>query len=278
MLARYWSLIGLCLALASGPVFGQEQAKPNPPTSTKSGGTESSLPPFPIVIVQTGDDAANQQKREQQADAHDAADLIAQQQAASAAIRSATATEGQLQPIWASVILSAIAAIISVGALILGFVTQRSINKTSRAELRAYVNVSEMDIEIVDRAPEVTVRFQNTGQTPARNVRIHIGITPIEPTDDLMIEEDEPHSTRDLGAGQVTEMTVVWQGFADDLKARRLTGDEKSWFHGVVSYRDVFDDQQFTWFKSKLTTEESVSGSGQFAVTVMATQDGNHST
>jgi hypothetical protein len=277
MPSRYWSILGLCLALASGEVWGQEQDYPNPSSQAEPGYGESFRAPFPVVIVQSDDDASKEQEGETKSDAHEAADLLAQQQAALAAERAAIAAERQLDPIWWSVLLSGVAAIVSVGALVLGFSTQWTIIRTSRAELRAYVSVRDFTVTVgEDKCPEITVNFKNTGNTPAYNLRSRVVLSTIDPPFATTIDESEPYSMFDLGADQGVRSTARWLEFGELFRQRKIDNNVKAWLHGVAAYRDVFGIQRHTWFKADLTVE--MKDSWRFAIHVTTSKDGNRIT
>jgi hypothetical protein len=181
MLSRYWGVVCVCLVLA-GPVNGQEASEQHQSNAAASSERQESRAPFPIVIVQPEDQAARDTSREQQADKHDAADLLAQQQAASAGAVAANAANEQVPPVWAGAILSGIAAVVSVIALLYSIQVAGRADKTSRAELRPYIALIPKHCFNFDtgRPFHVAIEARNAGTTPAKYVRFAARLILIE--------------------------------------------------------------------------------------------------
>lgn len=265
MLRGNWRLICVCLALASSPVFGQEQPEPNPSEQRSESGGETSRPPFPIVIIQPDDEAAHEQEREAKSDAHEAADLVAQQNAAAAAERSATATEWQIGPIWASVILSAAAAILSALALGTGIWTQRTVDRTTRAELRAYVALDKIDFRL-DRATYTfvaTLTFKNSGVTPAYEVLTACACKtePFPASDRWATELPDIGNSRGPIPPSATRIVNIVGGpnspvrlAEHEVRAIFETAHIGLWIYGRIDYIDAFHRPQWNTFRLYLDT------------------------
>ncbi|RVD30183.1 hypothetical protein [Mesorhizobium sp. M4B.F.Ca.ET.017.02.2.1] len=188
----------IALLLATSTAYAQDNAGvtekgPTPQKAenrqadqSNSGTSQFSVP---VRIVEDPQEAQRARDREDQSDKHDAEDLKAQNRAADAADRSATATEWQEYLAWWQLVLSGVGVVALVITIIY---TVRATNaavrsaesaekaiadtrEMSQRQLRAYAFVDQKRSVIT--LPKVgimlgwTVRIGVIGQTPAYNMR-----------------------------------------------------------------------------------------------------------
>jgi len=281
MPARHWSVVCICLALASSPVFGQSQAQPNPSGQADSSKAETSHAPFPVVIVEPSEDAARQESEQQKADTHDAADLLAQQEAASAAERSAIAAEGQLQPVWWQVYLGSAGALFGLIALIFSIYATISTVRTSRHGLRAYLQTEiVIDAELLPEWVIMGVNIKNVGQTPAYHITVRGRVTVYESAPEQLIIIEDPRrevefirqlevparTLGDLSLGAGVSMKQGWgkHRLADGQANALIAGNALIYFTGKVIYFDIFERRHTTYFCHKYRFDPDTGLTGDY--------------
>jgi len=258
MLRGNWRLISLCLALASDPVFGQENAsgvpseapsvEENQPRQPNGGAGAPSYPPIRIVIEDTSEAASHAEERERSADEHEASDLSAQWTAAEGAQRAAASAERQEIPAWVQFTLAIMGTILAVIALVFSVLTARRAERTTRAQLRAYVAAESATIEWDKATPSMVVRFSNTGQTPSQTVFVSNGIS-VKRTNELPFGSLDDGGAYDaigaIGANTSDAMHQVDQlDFRDKFDRFMRSNDAGAAFtvSGCVRYSTIFGE------------------------------------
>lgn len=149
-----------------------------------------------------------------------------------------------------------------------------------RAQMRAYVNAHDLLFEFPgDRdfsvPPKISITISNTGQTPARRLRMKMGWHNFNAEELMRVDHSADHSVQELGANHfIVERIPCWD-FKHDVMLGHLVGDAVSFVQGVIEYADVFGEEHQTWFRAK------ISGSYREAVPKLfsqQTRDGNQST
>ena len=156
----------------------------------------------------------------------------------------------------------------------------RLAQELGRAQMRAYVNAHELHFEFPGDGdfsvpPKISIKISNTGQTPARRLRMKMGWQNFSAEELLRVDHSSDYSVQELGADHsVVEDIPCWD-FKHDVMLGHLVGGETSFVQGVIEYVDVFGEDHQTWFRAK------VSGSYHRAVPILyaeKTRDGNLST
>jgi hypothetical protein len=121
-------------------------------------------------------------------------------------------------------------------------------NETSRAILRARIDISESNIERVSLglSPEVYGKIKNSGQSPAINARVKYSIAIQDyPLKSELTAGDAlgPPSTSDIGAGVETQFSMKLNAILDQPRITALqTKTHAIYFFGQVDYSDIFGD------------------------------------
>lgn len=209
----------------------------------------------PVRILEDPIEAERAKAREERSDKHDADDLKAQQQSATAAERAATAGEWQ---VIAALAGTGLAFLGTIGLLYTLKLTRDSlkINRdglnlakdTAEKELRAYVSVGIIKIS-ARPAPKdeiiIGVRLKNHGKTPATEVKITMGIVVL-PYPLASISDNLIPSPTSSAAVIFPEANVLFNGgstarFSDLREQERGGGDGKRIYIIVtVIYHDGF--------------------------------------
>lgn len=208
--------------------------------------------PTPVTIVETPEQAAHAQEREANADEHEAADLQAQRDAANGAQRAAATAERQEIPTF---VLAIIGTVVAVIALAFSVRTSNRNDKTTRAQLRAYVSVKVAGIHPVMNeqgsaiASDFVVTWVNAGATPTRRSRqaINLCIAGVSQTNGPEAEgfpdnTESKASTFMLGPGQTIDMRTS----LTDVLPLIASGTHKAWVWSWVEYLDVFGGKRRT--------------------------------
>jgi hypothetical protein len=255
----------------------------NQPAKTGDGVKSSDPTPFPVVIVESPEQADHASKRESNSDDHETADLQAQRDAADGAQRAAASAERQEIPAWVQILLAVLGTIIATVAVVSSITTALRQDNTARKQLRAYLTVENISAEPdAENFPIGKVTLKNTGQTPAKKVRFKLGFpnNGAEPHELLMIENTMTASVRDVGSGGEYVISQRWNTFHGPYRDSILSGEQTGWLHGVVEYRDVYDEIRYTWFKFGIGRNHNIApdADGNVALFIYITPDLNEST
>jgi hypothetical protein len=155
---------------------------------------------------------------------------------------------------------------IAAFTVILGFATAalylatrdlvRGAELTAKRQLRAYVVVHVRDFDwprSEDGAVLITLELKNTGQTPAHDLRsitrTNIFDYPFRPEFDFSLKTGEGPSVGLIGPGQCTGIESMSDALTkDDWIILKWDKTKRLCTYGTVTYRDVFDDPQWTHF------------------------------
>jgi hypothetical protein len=157
----------------------------------------------------------------------------------------------------------------------------RSAERTSERQLRAYIDAGRgtmRDFEI-GKIPTVKVRFKNTGQTPARNLRINtnvifLPINRFKETLDMPLEEDGG-SNGTLGAGGRIVIDLDLGGALTAEHFRYISEYQAAiYVFGLIRYNDVSGRERQSRFQLEFTSVSLRNQNNR----LQTCAHGNHST
>jgi len=268
------AIVGLvigAIALTASTKPPNAERVPNPGPSVKKHGSceacTSKKPtndsPLPVRIIESPDDTARAQEREAKSDKHDAEDLKAQQDAANAAQRAAASAEREEVPAIVQIILASFGTVIALIALITSIWTTIRADRTSRAELRAYVSGEPNFIVAFDATNFSGGRFaiKNVGQTPALKVRsratVEIFPEPLPPNYAFpeITNPFFPAGTVFPGSdftGTVRATRLFTQNEIDAVRAFQAS----PYIYGTIEYIDIFGTPHETRFSRRAVGDQ----------------------
>jgi hypothetical protein len=176
-----------------------------------------------------------------------------------------SADQSMARAAWAGVVVGVV-TIVFLGFTLAytGIATQISLLSVQQAQLlgqsqvRAYIGAHDITFAFpkgadFTEAPEIRIKLTNTGQTPARRVRIRMGWQNFQPRELIQIIDSERYSVQELGAGQTIVERIPCGHFREDILMDHVVGAASSFVQGVIEYRDVFDSTHSTWFRALIT-------------------------
>lgn len=127
-----------------------------------------------------------------------------------------------------------------------------------QAQVRAYVSAHDLQFKFPNGAdftepPEIFISISNTGQTPARNLRMKMGWQNWYPRGLIRVDTLAPYSVQELGAGQSIQERIPCWDFKEDVLLDHVVGARSSIIRGVIEYTDVFGRDYQTWFRMKIS-------------------------
>lgn len=191
---------------------------------------------------------------------------------------------------WAGVIVGAVTIVfLGLTLALTGRSTRIALLATQQAlllgrkEMRAYVSITGLTITVVGwgtdrffyRPPKIEVGLKNTGQTPAKSMRMLLGWQNHPPEPFPKLNRLTLHSAYDIGAGITIEENVPCDDFVENALAAAVHGDMPSWAFGVVEYEDVFGDTWRTYFQREIRFKPTGK---DLTVSVIVPGAGNSST
>lgn len=240
--------------------FAQQPEPHREPTTTERGTTGSDIDPSPqaglAAIADTIDRTARQPEANEERRAE--ADLEAQQQMARWAAAVGIFTGVQVLVGIAGVV--AVLMTLNQGKIALN--KAKEANEIARAsaekQLRAYVVASKLYMSGVapDNSPTFHYTLKNTGQTPARSIRVRIAIQAGPKDAKIKFPFGVPLQKFDLGAASETDQRTVWHDGSNVMPtltasdfAEFVRGDWTFTIAAYVSYQDVFGRTRRTIFR-----------------------------
>jgi hypothetical protein len=197
---RYWlTAIAFGLIVLAGSGQAQEETQGGQGQATQQQNPAQTLPlPFPVEIIE--DEAATEarQRREEEASQREIDDLAAQQGMAQSTEAMNAATQDMRQYALYSTILVGVGTGLLVVTLLLTWQANRAAVAAVEAtrefghlQSRAYLSVKDGFLDLLPEAEgstiEVLIHVQNTGVTPANNIRVRLSAAtkpgPIELVD-----------------------------------------------------------------------------------------------
>lgn len=122
-------------------------------------------------------------------------------------------------------------------------------------EIRAYVGVVYPEVKIDGDRLIAMIEYQNSGQTPARDVQVRISANIYDGAPNW----EEPGNPRDEWKGGVLMPSVTWQRYCpikESLDDRNVLEKEllsehgkKIWVWGIIAFTDIFHDRWETMFR-----------------------------
>lgn len=260
------------------------QEQPN--WSADDTNSELAIPPFPVVIIESPQDAKDRRDREQKSDQHEADDLAAQRKAADAADSGAATAERQIIPTWIQTgvaIIGTIALLITISynikatnaAIRSADLAEKSIAVTrdiGERQVRAYLDVTRMRVFGVEDSGNAKACFfiKNSGATPAKNVRIKSRLIWLESANDKLPRKakSKNFSQRTVASGETFRTTLINPGKID-LDALRAISQGSIFLVLIVSitYEDVFRKTRRSIARGYAAKECAITGKGQFVAT-----------
>jgi hypothetical protein len=264
MSVRTWLFVVAVGLVAALPVVAQNPeckgaSCPTPSeeedSDKKAEGDENNQSGFaiPFRLESSPDDAERAKESEQETRKHDAADLVAQQRAATAAEESARASKWQ---VW----LGAAGAIGLIASLIFSALgvryaakgnanTIKAINQeqaNAQRQIRAYVGISTAGVYGVeaDGLPIFHIELKNFGATPAKSLRLIYQIGLINgDVERFRIRFPKPTNLAraDLGPGAITNVKQSLPYPISAEEVRLIGSGHKRFVIGIVlCFTDVF--------------------------------------
>ena len=209
--------------------------------------------PLKPATRKQGVDAAKYQPRCDEPKSREEADVCAQ-------LRVAAAAEDQvgISKYGLGLLLATLGA--TAAAAIFTGLTWRTMEKTAKRQLRAYVSASPFQINRLDTTTESRVFFdmRNFGQTPAYKVahssRFEIFDYPLPPNFHFPgLEWDNYPSLSTIHPGEAAKThsgvaTSKTPLSASDIGVARVGKSKRLYAYGVIKYVDVFDKPRETKF------------------------------
>lgn len=178
-----------------------------------------------------------------------------------------------------TVLVGALGLVISVGGL---FMLWQSLNQTRQAisndreighaQIRAYVSVFDFETIVTDDPRPViktTIVFKNTGQTPAKKLRVNAdwaaGETPFDETlHPHRVEKFDGRGAVSSGATFFANLNTEKGNFRRALGGgdieKVISGEWKFWVFGVIEYVDVFNEPRKTRFRYEIMIHGTQAG------------------
>ncbi|MES0158320.1 MULTISPECIES: hypothetical protein [unclassified Mesorhizobium] len=237
----------------------QQESKGGKANDTQPSANEPSIP---VRIIESPEETQRTRDREATSDKHESDDLKAQQEAAQAAGRSATAADRQVNAAWWQVgvgIAGIIAILVTIGFTIRATnaavrsadLAEKAIadaREMGEAQTRAYLGVSSVEariemISVLGDAPAsfltIKVNVINGGVTPARNVVCIGGITTIvKKTETVIASETKARNEDFLPSKEYCALGHSVE-FGDEELARFKRRDFVIGVHGRITYDPV---------------------------------------
>lgn len=120
----------------------------------------------------------------------------------------------------------------------------------------------------------IEIKFKNSGQTPASNVRYASSDAVCKPSELVLKRFDDEHlfSRGDMAPGQEVSTTIYPEVTPDNLEVI-LKESETYFCYGVLRYKDVFGYERRTVFRLQAYVID-----GAFKDTMLVSTKGNCST
>lgn len=238
-----------CIVIAAFGWISLTAQHPNPPAKTNEAHANNRVGEALASIAATYDKQAKRAEGShdgdqcQQGDDKRYSDLCAQWKAADAAADSAW---------WAAIggFASAVSTILVLIALYLAFRSNGIARDTAKRQLRAYVALKQANLQqvcTVGMRPQIIATIQNTGQTPAHQLRIDSDVVLRESDFDGGYVSNIPlnYGTHTLGAGLELNVRGVLESPLSDEDVQALaTGVKRIFFLAYGEYLDVFNAKQ----------------------------------
>lgn len=146
-----------------------------------------------------------------------------------------------------------------------------------RKELRAYLGIQEHRVQIVGTTPQVYLRIQNTGETPAKDVRIAIDFERrhISSSDDFPAPKYS-EGRRPLAPEAIWEARRVMPEIKQHTHSINRTHRIFVW--GLIEYWDIYEKEpRYVRFRFR-SDELMMEGIAITGWTLATTEDGNDTT
>jgi hypothetical protein len=132
----------------------------------------------------------------------------------------------------------------------------RNSDKTAERQLRAYVDIKSAKVENfeIGEEPEINIRLQNVGQTPAKNVRTRMD-AQIAPFNDplgpfeLMEANPEEGSRSNIGKDGDITMFMIMEPLTKHFYDAVRYGESALFVVGLLRYDDIFDNPHHYRFR-----------------------------
>lgn len=121
--------------------------------------------------------------------------------------------------------------------------TVQTMQDTAERQLRAYIGITMAGMNLDGQSLIVRTAVQNTGLTPAYNVRVGTGFSVFEPPPHIPTFPDVDTFTNYAILGATTPLEVgarSRENFTPDTIAPVINGTRPAYYWGIVNYSDVF--------------------------------------
>ena len=252
-------LAGVCLGLVALSGQAQESQDQSETAPTEQEGAPQQLPvPLPVVVIEAEEAAISRQRAEQETAEREQMDLVAQQ-----GMNSATQWMAKYA------LFQTLLILVGTAALIWTLCLTRQANRaaqaavdvtreTGEAQVRAYLTCIGGDFSVAGDTLTVRPIFKNLGQSPARDVIVHLELESVIPEgmdgidenmhriwfretkkrpgqiDDIAPSEAENGRFKfELASENLIDFDMVWAPLRGGLVTLIATGR--------VTWKDVFD-------------------------------------
>ncbi|WP_421933548.1 hypothetical protein [Phenylobacterium sp.] len=129
--------------------------------------------------------------------------------------------------------------------------TLKATRLSERRQLRAYVHVSECSFADTRQHLAAFVNFRNYGQTPAHDVWIERAASVRDyPLTEILAPLERYDAVFDLApTGESNTMVLPFAEWDDPSPGRFGSGGTALYIHGIIHYRDAFDEAHETKFR-----------------------------
>ena len=150
-------------------------------------------------------------------------------------------------------------------ALIVSCVTLFVTCQTARRQLRAYVNVSDISVNVITHP--VAVLFKNLGQTPAYKCNAQVRLWAFEKgTEDFTLPQLPLESQATLGAGMELPIGATWPQLNDVQVTALREGGLTVWMFGRIEYQDIYGRPHTTRFRFQYVSPDGAWKTSGFKV------------
>jgi hypothetical protein len=163
-----------------------------------------------------------------------------------------------------------IAAFATIPILVM---TLNASRKSSEQQLRAYLLMGRSKFEIDGNRIKLEIRYKNSGQTPAYDVRWFSAwkVCPLGQFLPETFEEVKIHRRGDIAPGQEVTTNTVDELTLEDGESVK-SGRDDFIFYGTIEYRDVFGNERRTDFRFQSHLDD-----GKLSEQMLVCTEGNRS-
>jgi hypothetical protein len=168
---------------------------------------------------------------------------------------------------WFTLWLTGLTGILAFSTIALWLVTQgifRHGRRSTEQQLRAYLFVKEcsMDRFVKHLPPFIRLILENTGQTPAWNVRCRFSAEVLPFPSSKKVVGDEMRKFGDIGPSGHQTLALEMDPLTPDMQSDIVGGEMAIYFEGRIDYEDAFGRDQWLTFRLVYGGEMGTSPAG----------------